>query len=130
MFERQQNVYTLQSVFVPEEYYPGQTDEPSRPESKGGVAEGAESRFQLWRPPGVVLRLPMVSFGLRLESIQHLGKSVMTPEHTARERIDAQLGRCGWSVPTKDHLHLSASRGVAVCELSFATGGLNEVLAA
>jgi hypothetical protein len=26
----------------------------------------------------------------------------MTPEQTAREQIDAQLGRCGWTVQTKD----------------------------
>jgi len=46
----------------------------------------------------------------------------MTPEQTAREQIDAQLGRCGWTVQTKDKINLSASRGVAVCELSFAHG--------
>ena len=54
----------------------------------------------------------------------------MTPEQTAREQIDTQLGRCGWTVQTKDHLNLSASRDVAVSELSFATGEPNEVLSA
>lgn len=46
----------------------------------------------------------------------------MTPEQKAREQIDAQLARCGWVVQTKDKINLSASRGVAVCELSFKTG--------
>src|SRR5712691_8807778 len=46
----------------------------------------------------------------------------MTPEENAREQIDAQLTRCGWTVQTKSQINLSASRGVAICELSFATG--------
>ena len=46
----------------------------------------------------------------------------MTPEEKARQRIDAMLTASGWAVQTKDTLNLSASRGVAVCELSFATG--------
>jgi type I restriction enzyme R subunit len=48
--------------------------------------------------------------------------SIMTPEQQAREKIDAQLLASGWAVQTKDKINLSASRGVAICELSFATG--------
>jgi N-6 DNA Methylase len=46
----------------------------------------------------------------------------MTPEEIARQQIDAQLIASGWAVQTKDKINLSAGRGVAVCELSFATG--------
>jgi type I restriction enzyme R subunit len=46
----------------------------------------------------------------------------MTPEQKAREIIDAQLSACGWTVQTRETLNLSASLGVAVCELSFTTG--------
>jgi len=46
----------------------------------------------------------------------------MTPEEKAREKIDAMLVASGWAVQTKDNINLSASRGVAICELSFATG--------
>jgi type I restriction enzyme R subunit len=46
----------------------------------------------------------------------------MTPEEKARQQIDAQLAASGWAVQTKDKINLSAARGVAVCELSFATG--------
>jgi type I restriction enzyme R subunit len=46
----------------------------------------------------------------------------MTSEELAREKIDAMLIASGWAVQTKDKINLSASRGVAVCELSFATG--------
>lgn len=46
----------------------------------------------------------------------------MTPEGKARQQIDAQLTASGWLVQTKDTLNLAASRGVAVGELSFATG--------
>ena len=49
-------------------------------------------------------------------------RKTMTPEEKAREEIDAMLRASGWTVQTKDKLNLSASRGVAVCELSFATG--------
>lgn len=45
-----------------------------------------------------------------------------TPEESARQQIDAQLGAAGWVVQTKDKLNLSASRGVAVAEMSFKTG--------
>ncbi|MGA7215448.1 MAG: DEAD/DEAH box helicase family protein, partial [Terrimicrobiaceae bacterium] len=46
----------------------------------------------------------------------------MTPEEKSREEIDAQLAASGWVVQTKDRINLAANRGVAVCELSFATG--------
>ena len=46
----------------------------------------------------------------------------MAPEEKARQQIDAMLVASGWAVQTKDTINLSASRGVAVCELSFATG--------
>jgi type I restriction enzyme R subunit len=46
----------------------------------------------------------------------------MTPEDKARQEIDAQLTASGWIVQTKDGINLTASRGVAICELSFATG--------
>jgi type I restriction enzyme R subunit len=46
----------------------------------------------------------------------------MTPEEKARQQIDTQLTASGWAVQTKDKINLSAARGVAVCELSFATG--------
>ena len=45
-----------------------------------------------------------------------------TPEDIARQNIDALLGRCGWAVQDKASVNLSASRGVAVSELSFKTG--------
>ena len=45
-----------------------------------------------------------------------------TPEQLARQKIDTQLVACGWVVQDKNVINLSASRGVAVCELSFATG--------
>jgi hypothetical protein len=44
--------------------------------------------------------------------IQRWRNSVMTPEQTAREQMDAQLGRCGWTVQTRDKIKLSASPGV------------------
>jgi len=46
----------------------------------------------------------------------------MTPEEKARAKIDAMLLASGWAVQTRDQLNLSAPHGVAVCELSFATG--------
>jgi type I restriction enzyme R subunit len=46
----------------------------------------------------------------------------MNPEEKAREQIDVQLAASGWAVQTKEKINLSASRGGAVCELSFATG--------
>ena len=46
----------------------------------------------------------------------------LTPEQCSRQQIDAMLTASGWAVQTKDRINLSASLGVAVCELSFATG--------
>jgi sulfite reductase beta subunit-like hemoprotein len=46
----------------------------------------------------------------------------MTPEEEARHQIDAMLKASGWDVQSKDAVNLSATRGVAVCELSFANG--------
>ena len=44
------------------------------------------------------------------------------PEQSARQTIDALLALCGWAVQDKMSVNLSASRGVAVAELSFKTG--------
>ena len=44
------------------------------------------------------------------------------PEQLARQEIDALLGPCGWVVQDKSAVNLAASRGVAVCELTFKTG--------
>ncbi|MGA3268457.1 MAG: DEAD/DEAH box helicase family protein [Verrucomicrobiota bacterium] len=46
----------------------------------------------------------------------------MNPEEKARQQIDAMLTASGWVVQSKDAVNLSAGRGVAVCELPFATG--------
>jgi hypothetical protein len=46
----------------------------------------------------------------------------MTAEEKARLAIDAKLTASGSTVQTKDTINLSAARGVAICELSFATG--------
>src|SRR3954466_12412879 len=46
----------------------------------------------------------------------------MTPEEKARQKIDAMLTASGWAVQEKGQINLSASRGVAICELSFKTG--------
>jgi type I site-specific restriction endonuclease len=44
------------------------------------------------------------------------------PEQIARIKIDALLEQCGWAVQDKNAANLSASRGVALRELSFKTG--------
>ena len=46
----------------------------------------------------------------------------MGPEDKAREEIDRQLTASRRIVQSKDAVNLSASFGVAICELSFATG--------
>jgi type I restriction enzyme R subunit len=46
----------------------------------------------------------------------------MTPEEKARAEIDAMLSASGWAVQAKEKINLAASRGVAICELSCATG--------
>jgi type I restriction enzyme, R subunit len=45
-----------------------------------------------------------------------------TPEEHARQKIDALLEQCGWAVQDKGAANLTASRGVALRELSFKTG--------
>jgi type I restriction enzyme R subunit len=44
------------------------------------------------------------------------------PEQLARQEIDALLGPCGWVVQDRNAVNLSASRGVAVRELTFKGG--------
>ena len=46
----------------------------------------------------------------------------MTPEEKARKQIDSNLDRCGWTVQDKSALNLSASRGVAVREVTMKRG--------
>jgi type I site-specific restriction endonuclease len=46
----------------------------------------------------------------------------MNPEEKARREMDAMLKASGWDVQSKGAVNLSAARGVAICELSFATG--------
>ena len=43
------------------------------------------------------------------------------PEELARINIDVLLSQCGWTVQDKNAANLSASRGVALRELSFKT---------
>lgn len=45
-----------------------------------------------------------------------------TPEELARQQIDALLQQCGWTVQPKSQINLTASNGIAVCELTFKTG--------
>jgi type I restriction enzyme, R subunit len=45
-----------------------------------------------------------------------------TPGEHARQKIDALLEQCGWAVQDKGAANLTASRGVALRELSFKTG--------
>jgi type I restriction enzyme, R subunit len=52
----------------------------------------------------------------------------VNPEEKARVRIDEMLIQSGWVVQTKDKINLAAAQGVAVCELSFATGEPDYVL--
>src|SRR6266446_802780 len=46
----------------------------------------------------------------------------MTPEEKARQTIDNLLPQCGWIVQDKSQANLHAGKGVALRELSFATG--------
>jgi type I restriction enzyme R subunit len=46
----------------------------------------------------------------------------VSPEEKARIQIDQMLTASGWTVQTRATINLSASRGVAIGELSFATG--------
>ena len=44
------------------------------------------------------------------------------PEQLARQEIDALLGPCGWIIQDRNAVNLTASRGVAVRELTFKGG--------
>ena len=46
----------------------------------------------------------------------------MTPEDKARQRIDQQLERCGWTVQDYRDMNISAAQGVAVREFPLTTG--------
>src|SRR4030042_6916775 len=52
----------------------------------------------------------------------------MKPEEKARRKIDQLLKAAGWAVQDRDQLNLSASLGVAVCDLSLKTGPADYVL--
>jgi hypothetical protein len=39
-----------------------------------------------------------------------------SPEELAREKIDALLQQCGWTLQNRSTINLSASRGVAIRE--------------
>jgi len=52
----------------------------------------------------------------------------MKPEEKARQKIDQLLEAAGWAVQGREQLNLSASLGVAVCDLSLKTGPADYVL--
>ncbi|MEM2125714.1 MAG: type I restriction-modification enzyme R subunit C-terminal domain-containing protein [Candidatus Methanosuratincola sp.] len=52
----------------------------------------------------------------------------MKPEEKARRKIDQLLKDAGWAVQEREQLNLSASLGVAVCDLSLKTGSPDYVL--
>src|SRR5438445_4010580 len=52
----------------------------------------------------------------------------MTPEETARQRIDAMLTASGWIVQNYKALNLSAGRGIAVREVPLKTGPCDYLL--
>lgn len=52
----------------------------------------------------------------------------MKPEEKARQKIDQLLKAAGWAVQEREQLNLSASLGVAVCDLSLKTGPADYVL--
>lgn len=52
----------------------------------------------------------------------------MTPEEKARQRIDAQLVRCGWVVQDYAEMDISAGPGVAVREFPLKTGEADYLL--
>lgn len=51
-----------------------------------------------------------------------------TPEQEARDNIDFQLSRSGWTIQDRKKLNLSASTGVAVREYPTDTGPADYVL--
>ena len=46
----------------------------------------------------------------------------MTPEQKARQKIDEQLGQCGWQVQDYRQMNISAGQGVAIREFPLKTG--------
>ncbi len=50
------------------------------------------------------------------------------PEQLARDRIDAALRQCGWTIQDKKKINLTAALGVAVCEYQTATGPADYIL--
>ncbi|PYJ87853.1 MAG: hypothetical protein DME22_00185 [Verrucomicrobia bacterium] len=52
----------------------------------------------------------------------------MTPEETARQRIDAMLTASGWIIQNYKALNLSAGRGIAVREVPLKTGPCDYLL--
>ena len=50
------------------------------------------------------------------------------PEQLARDRIDAALLQCGWTIQDKKKINLTAALGVAVCEYQTATGPADYIL--
>jgi type I restriction enzyme R subunit len=51
-----------------------------------------------------------------------------TPEQKARQKIDAQLRACGWSIQDYRQIDLSAARGIAVREVPLTTGPCDYLL--
>ena len=47
----------------------------------------------------------------------------LTPEHRARQQIDAQLAACSWAAYRKNNYNLSASRCVATGEPDYTADG-------
>lgn len=47
---------------------------------------------------------------------------MVTPEQQVRQRIDAQLARCGWIVQNADEMNITAGPRVAVREFPLTTG--------
>ena len=52
----------------------------------------------------------------------------MTPEQKARQKIDRQLGQCGWVVQDRQEMNISAGLGVAVREFTLKTGEADYLL--
>ena len=50
------------------------------------------------------------------------------PEQLARDRIDADLHRCGWVIQKKNQINLKAASGVAVREYQTDIGPADYVL--
>ena len=52
----------------------------------------------------------------------------MTPEEEARQKIDKQLGQCGWIVQDPKAMNITAGLGVAVREFPLKTGSADYLL--